>query len=251
MRSILRYVGRMEDVHIKEYMSENTGIYVEPFAGSFNCGFNLMVDGFYGAFVLSDIDKYVYTFWKCVKEDAGKLYKNIVKQYEKYKDSETFKKDIEVLMTSDDEYDIATYEYLFSISDKFSNKPEEQSIQIKSVEDDFIRTSTMLSKVNIANRDYRDTIRLYDTSNTLFLLDPPYNTKNVDRYYRGEPSNFNHKELRAMLDNIHAEFIIRYKKDEYIDELYSDTRLLFSTEKKILGHTYIENYYTNIKEHRT
>ena len=72
----------------------------------------------------------------------------------------------------------------------------------------------------------------------------------MDRYYRGEPSNFNHKELKDILDNIRADFIIRYKKDDYIDELYSDTRLLFSTEKSIIGHTYIENYYTNIKENK-
>lgn len=251
MRSILRYVGRMEDIHIKKYLSEDIGIYIEPFAGSFNCGFNLMDDGFLGAFVLNDKDEFVYAFWSCVKKNSEKLYRLINEYYNTFIKNDTFEKDIEMLADSDDLYDRAAYEYLYSISNKFSNKPEKQKIQFKATVDDFKKAGLRLSRVTISNIDYSDVIRRSDTKHTIFLVDPPYNTKNIDRYYRKKPSRFNHDELKYILDHIKGECIVRYKKDDYIDKLYSDFKILFETEKNILGHKYIERYYTNLKDIRT
>ena len=57
MTSILNYIGRMSKIHVIDCIGK-CDTYIEPFAGSFNCGINLITDGFKGKTVLNDKDTF-------------------------------------------------------------------------------------------------------------------------------------------------------------------------------------------------
>jgi DNA adenine methylase len=61
--------------------------------------------------------------------------------------------------------------------------------------------------VTIENKDYREILEQYDSSNTLFYLDPPYVDK--EDYYQ-DSSGFNHDELVNRITQLEGEFILSY-----------------------------------------
>lgn len=92
MNSALKYIGKItENINIRKYIDNSIDTYVEPFAGSFNCGFNIMEKGYFGKTVLNDKDYYIANFWKCVKENPDKLIEEIKNIYSQLKYESLFR----------------------------------------------------------------------------------------------------------------------------------------------------------------
>ena len=212
MESILNYIGKLDSTYIKEYIPDNVGIYAEPFAGSFNCGFNLISEGFVGSCLLNDKDEFISNFWDCVKDNPYKVYYFIMENYDACIKSSDYRKVLDRLRDSANKFERAAYEYIWCLTDKFSNKEDNQLKKINLDIRNVIKSANMLSGVTITNMDYYEVLDKYDSHNTLFMMDPPYNTKNVNRFYRNKPANFNHKKLRISLSRITGNWIVRYKK---------------------------------------
>lgn len=242
MNSVLKYIGKMKNIHLCEYIDMNKySLYVEPFAGSFNCGFNIIEDGYTGRCILNDKDGLIKNFWECVKEEPLKLYGTILKEHEQLSSN---KVDLSKLASDKDNYKRAAYQYIYSQYNNINNLKNSGTIHLDI--SNIIQCSNMLHNVKILNLDFKDVIQEYDSNKTLFLIDPPYNISRIDKYYRCNSSEFNHEALRKLIDNIKGDWIIRYNDNKYTNMLYNNIEKLFETNKVLFGKQYKEIYYTNI-----
>ena len=77
-----------------------------------------------------------------------------------------------------------------------------------------------LAKVIIENKDFEGLIKVYDKSDALIYLDPPY--YGTEKYYSvGFPLD-DHIRLSNVLKKIKGKFILSYNDCAYIRELYKD-----------------------------
>ncbi|MEC0169747.1 DNA adenine methylase [Paenibacillus graminis] len=75
-----------------------------------------------------------------------------------------------------------------------------------------------MQSVMIDNRDFRDIIRVYDSPDTLFYVDPPYIGR--EKYYAGGFNEQDHRDLAELLNGIKGQALISYYDDRLLDELY-------------------------------
>lgn len=86
------------------------------------------------------------------------------------------------------------------------------------------RFSKRMSTVMIDNRDFREIVRVYDSLNTLFYVDPPY----IDREKRYKltaedqknPMQL-HYDLAELLNKVQGKVVLSYYEHPLLDELYS------------------------------
>ena len=71
------------------------------------------------------------------------------------------------------------------------------------------------------NEDYKEIINRYDDKNVFFYCDPPY-YKN-EKFYKNHTflTEQNHIELSEILKKIKGKFLLSYKDDSFIRELYN------------------------------
>lgn len=116
----------------------------------------------------------------------------------------------------------AFYFYLISLS--FGSKADSfampKSRYPKNIYKDFTTCSKRLKQAIIENLSYEKIIKEYDSSQTLFYLDPPY--VGTEKYYKME-KDFGldeHKNLANLLKNIKGKFMLSYNDCKLIRELY-------------------------------
>lgn len=250
MKNILSYTGSMKDIHIRKYIPDYIDTYVEPFAGSFSGVFNLLEDGWIcKKVVANDLDENVINFWKCVQTDSDRVYEHILRLQKQVTclKSADINTEVQLIKYNEkDSYDRAAYEYLIRYNKVFSKHNRETIKELKITSLDLYELSVSLMGVEIVNMDYLDVLRKYDSSTTFFMIDPPYNVKSVDTYYRCNCSKFNHEELRNECNKLKGKWIVRYNDEELTRELYKDTNIIMATHKKIIGIDYVEKYYSNL-----
>lgn len=76
--------------------------------------------------------------------------------------------------------------------------------------------------VQIECQDFREIIRVYDSPDALFYVDPPYIGR--EKYYAGGFTEQDHRELADMLGNIKGKAVVSYYDDPLLLELYPDWR---------------------------
>jgi len=113
--------------------------------------------------------------------------------------------------------------YSYSASSYYDGKkcPEPKSqMLIRRVKDETL--TNKLSKVSAFEcLDFEEHINKYDSTETLFYLDPPYFGTEF-QYYRGDEhfGKEGHERLANVLKNIKGKFILSYYNFEGLDELY-------------------------------
>jgi len=91
-----------------------------------------------------------------------------------------------------------------------------------------------MKSVMIDNRDFRDIIRVYDSSTTLFYIDPPYIGR--EKYYAGGFTEQDHRDLAEMLNKVRGKVVISYYDDPLLDELYPNwTRERFQAARQVVN----------------
>ncbi|MDE6834808.1 MAG: DNA adenine methylase [Ruminococcus sp.] len=81
-----------------------------------------------------------------------------------------------------------------------------------------------LENVVIENLDFAELIRKYDSAESLFYCDPPYNS--TERYYNKRFTSADHERLRAILSQIQGRFILSYNDCDEVRELYRDFKIV-------------------------
>jgi len=79
-----------------------------------------------------------------------------------------------------------------------------------------------LKRVHIDHLDFRKCIKIWDSKNTFFYLDPPYYGKHRYRYNLTEED---HLALREILGKVKGKWLLTYNEHPKIRELYKDFKI--------------------------
>ncbi len=101
-----------------------------------------------------------------------------------------------------------------------------------------------LQNTIIENSDFESLIKLYDSADSLFYLDPPYH--GTERYYPGSFSEEDHRRLEEALKSIKGRFILSYNDDSFIRELYSDFSVEFVSQRYSLKRSDPSRKFTEL-----
>ncbi|TPG86858.1 DNA adenine methylase [Brevibacillus laterosporus] len=94
--------------------------------------------------------------------------------------------------------------------------------------------STRIQGVMIEHDDFRSIIEKYDTPETLFYIDPPYIGR--EKFYAGEFTEQDHRDLANLLKNIKGKAIVSYYDDPLLLEIYPDWRVeKFESYKQVVN----------------
>jgi DNA adenine methylase len=187
--------------------------YVEPFVGSGQVFLALPLEK-KKKYILNDVDEDIYHLWKDVtkvsklslvqlpwegnreryyalrkqklKEPLWRLYRNLYLSF-----------------------------YSFS-GDKSGGYADKKCVRGKKFLDNFEALQTKVKHAHIYKGDYRRIVQKFDSSTTLFYLDPPYYGK--EALYEGQ--GIDPKELLNVCRGIRGQFILSYNADPYIEELF-------------------------------
>src|SRR5690606_6635141 len=91
-----------------------------------------------------------------------------------------------------------------------------------------------MKNVMIDNRDFREIIRVYDSPDTLFYVDPPYIGR--EKYYAGGFTEQDHRDLAEMLNKVSGKVVLSYYDHPLVDELYHNwTRERFQAARQVVN----------------
>lgn len=79
-----------------------------------------------------------------------------------------------------------------------------------------------LKKVTILNKDYKKVIEKYDSPDTFFYLDPPYEGSTGSHY---KHADFNIDELYNILKNIKGKFLVSFNMSDEALRLFKDYKI--------------------------
>lgn len=249
MKSLLHVTGEKTGLEIKTYIDKidkDIKIYCEPFAGSCTVGLTLAEQGFDGKIILNDLDESVYNFFDCLKEDWERLFKeckNIIVEMAKetYTDDMMYK--LKTYRDSNDKFKQAASEYVYRKSLGMSGLNINFN-KFKDTELDFFIQSQTLQSIELLNSDYKEIIAKYDSEQTFMFIDPPYNIRHVNNYYRCDSNLFYHRELSNKIKDMKSKFLLTYNDNMYIRMLYENYNII--EKHRIIGKIYTELYIDNL-----
>jgi DNA adenine methylase len=201
---------------------ENHQTYVEPFGG----GAHVLARKLPSAKeVYNDIDTDVVNFLKVMKEDKERLIESLItiptSRYllEKWR-SEPL---------PEDRFERAVrWFYLLRQritptnnnlksgwrAGKYKNSALDYQNAVMRIHD----FAERMKNVQIENRDFREIIKMYDSPDTVFFVDPPYVER--EHHYKGNFTKEDHIELAQLLKGIQGKAIVTYYTHPLIEELY-------------------------------
>ena len=211
-------------------------IYVEPFVGAGSVFFGKEKKNHLE--ILNDKDENPINLIKLFKEtDGNEISKNINNIYIK----EDFQKLLNDKTNTNKYRDLLLNKLSFrcnlrSFSIGRRLKPGDNNNIIKSKYDN--RYKERLKDVILLNKDYKDIIDKYDSPDTFFYLDPPYEGAKKD-YIFGE---INPLDVFNIVDNIKGKFLLSYNKSENILKIFNKFNI------KTINTTYSNNVGGGLKK---
>lgn len=271
---VLPYIGskaRLIDL-VKENVPKNVSVYVEPFAGGFSFGLNLIKFGVIDLgktkVIVNDLDKEVYEFWSCVRDNAWTLIEEIDNLcnfisnsmvYDCIEDKHLYRYTMEKFCT--DKYKrSATFYMCKKLNRGGSSKSLKKCVEYLDkygYNDPLLEGSALIENIKTYNLGFESLMSKskYTGENSFWYLDPPYyGYANHDFYGVCETEEFNHVLLKDKLSSkdFNGKFILSYNDCEYIRNLYKDFNIypikLYSKINS-LGYTdelIISNYSLNM-----
>jgi len=199
--------------------------YVEPFVGG---GSIFFYKNESKKEIINDLDKNVISIYKGFKKYSPEIIFNELKKIKRTKDIYYYIKDNYKPKTEFNKF-IRLY-YLFKNSffgdpitagyTKPKNKLTDKNI--KEYEE-------RLKHTIILNKNYEDVIKKYDSTNTFFYLDPPY--ENSNRLY--EHSSLPISDVYNILKNIKGKFLLSYNNSTEAKELFKNYKIKYLKTKYI------------------
>lgn len=228
---------------IKSHLPHHN-IYVEPFGGSFAVGLNLprANENDYRV-VYNDLDSHVYTFFKVLRENKTAFLEAL--KYTPYSRQE-FEKAFDLIHSGEYKH-LTEIEkarvYLISNRQSFAGK-EEKTWSISRQGENICHTWANLDSLVdtvaehlkyafIENSDYKDIFRRWDSPETVFYIDPPYENVESDYYLANKEHGFNHIELANEILKLQGSVVVSYYDSQYIRNLYPGFTIY---EKEVVKH---------------
>lgn len=186
--------------------------------------------------VFNDIDSNLINLYRCIQHHPDALVEEleyIIASREIFYD---FREQIDVRGLTDIQR-AARYFYLIKTS--FGCNKRNFATRRKRLDkalERFDEIQSRLSGVVVENRDFEELIKLYDSADTLFYLDPPY--YGTEKHYNGNGKPFlkeDHYRLKECLAEIKGNFILSYNDDEFIRCLYDGYKIEGITRKSTLN----------------
>jgi len=214
--------------------------YVEPFIGGGSIFFNKEPSH---KEVINDLDKNIYLLLKTVKNNHIAFENRINGEYNR----EDFSKIMDFKPTTDMgktvQFFLLTRLSYLGTRALFDNSKGE----ISTINKDFSEQAERLKYTTILNKDYAKVIAEYDSPNTFFYLDPPYegSSKSISDY-----KDISLEELRNILLNIKGKFLMSLNNSQTTRKLFSmfhiskiTTKYSLTTQRdKIVYELLISNY---------
>lgn len=94
---------------------------------------------------------------------------------------------------------------------------------ISAMSEYLVRIYERLASVIIENKDFEDLIKVYDKTDALLYLDPPY--YGTERYYQAQFSHTDHIRLYNILKSTKGRFLLSYNDCEFIRDLYKEFKI--------------------------
>ena len=217
-------------------------IYCEPFVGSAVVFFNLPKAKLS---ILNDLDKNVYNGLKLLQKaplDITK-YEHDLNTLEKIKNF--------YIHHSNTINDLLLYHKIIACNG-FSGKPVKTVKQIYqnnnpvNILKHLKYYKQMLTGVKITNQDYFNIILKYDTPDTFFFIDPPYENSIKDFY---PDTSINYEVLSFLLHNIKGKFLLTINDSPYIKKVFKgfkikkiDVAVTWYNTKNIRKELFIMNF---------
>jgi DNA adenine methylase len=215
--------------------------FVEPFFGAGNIFFRIPDEKKAKKNVINDLDKDIYVIMKELKKRGKDLDKTIDRS--PIKTREDFYKS---KIKQDPESLIRKYKFSFFSTGKTFNNSKINTF----IKTDFSQFEDKLKGVVILNQSFEKVIKKYDSPQTFFYLDPPYEkNKNVnvkDYVHYIDPIN-----VYDALKNIKGKFLLSYNDSPNIRELFKNYKIetiktsyehTQNTEKRTINELVITNY---------
>ena len=197
---------------IIKYVPEHK-IYCEPFTGSGAVFFNLPKAK---KSILNDLDKDVYNILKIIQRAPL--------------DNEKYVHDLNTLNKIKSFYDNHSnsiedllFYYKILLCNGFGGNPVGKSSQIytEGNPDNILKNleyyKSMLKNVIITNKDYIDIVLKYDSPDTFFFIDPPYENTSKGFYSN---SSIDFEQLCNILKSIKGLFLLSINDSPYIRKLF-------------------------------
>jgi len=195
-------------------------IYCEPFVGSGVVFFNLPKAS-HGS-ILNDLDKNVVNILKLIKKAplSPNRYRHDLNTLEKIKNFYDSHKN-----TTED---LLLY-YRIIACNGFNSKTFTSARQIyndsnpTAILKNLKYYKQMLKGVKISNKDYIDIILKYDSPETFFFIDPPYENTHVNFY--ATPVDIDYEVMAFLLQNINGKFLLTINDSPNIRKVFKGFKI--------------------------
>lgn len=213
--------------------------YAEPFVGGGSVFFNKEPSK---KEIINDFDDDLVRLYRTVKKSPEELNRRINGSYTR----KDFNKLKQLHPTSDIGKVVKQYLLSFLSFLGTGSLFEPRSGGVRKVERDFRPYSDRLSSVVIHNEDYKKVIHEYDSPNTFFYLDPPYEDtgKTLTQY-----SDIDFDEMADILSSIKGRFLMSVNNSRRIRDLFGRFNIKKATtqyklKKRTITELLISNYWT-------
>ena len=202
-------------------------IYVEPFVGGGSVLFRKPISD---VEVINDNDVDVINLWKDFKSNA-----ELVKLYTFESTRSKFK---ELKKSNPVKVEDRLFRNLYLSKFSFAGNRKDYAPCIKTtciqLKRNYQKYKDRLKDLVIMLGDYKDCIEKYNTSTTLFYIDPPYETGRFIKHWNYVP--IIRKELREVLRSIKGMFIMSYEYSPEICEYFKEFNQSFLTTNYSSGN---------------
>lgn len=210
--------------------------YVEPFVGGGSIFFNKEPSK---KEIINDFDTIMYDLYKIIKSNPKELMRRVNGEY-----TEKDFYDMKEMKPTSSIGKVAQYFLLKKLSYLGTGVIFDTTKKIKTIDKDFMPYHERLIHTTIRNEDYKKIINQYDSPNTFFYLDPPYeNTAGtIDDY-----TDISFDEMKEILDGIKGRFLMSVNNSKRIRDLFrsyeiTKVKTRYSLKKRFVTELLISNY---------